>query len=101
MLLTCSNVFGQQETRCTIQMKLNDRRLVETAEVEGGWIYRVTADSTLFVREGPGTRYPIIGELCRGELVVGREGVNGWELVIAPVSRLSGYVAGGWLKRVD
>lgn len=82
-----------------MQMSAADARVQEVLAYEGGAVYTVTANSTLYLREGPGTGYKVLGDLCRGELVVGVHREGGWVQVIAPARQhIMGWASARWLR---
>lgn len=59
-------------------------------------IIRVTAD-LLNVREGPGTSYPIITQIARGQVFVADSADAGWERIFLP---MIGGFSQGWVSAV-
>lgn len=63
-------------------------------------VYRVTVDSTLSVRSGAGTNYPIVGLLSKGDEVVIDELEDGWAHLMDTSKGTGRYCSASYLTRV-
>lgn len=65
----------------------------ETPFVTG--LYRVVVDTTLSVRSGPGTSYPIVGILSRGDEIVVDQLEDGWAHLMDTSNGTGRYCSAG------
>lgn len=70
----------------------------ETPFVTG--LYRVVVDTTLSVRSGPGTSYPIVGILSRGDEIVVDQLEDGWAHLMDSSNGTGRYCSADYLTRV-
>ena len=63
-------------------------------------LYRVVVDTTLSVRSGPGTSYPIVGILSRGDEIVVDQLEDGWAHLMDTSNGTGRYCSADYLTRV-
>ncbi len=64
-------------------------------------LYEVNVSSSLTVRSGPGTTYPSVGQLAKGDKVVVDSLTNGWAHLMDTSAGTNRYVSADYLKRLS
>ena len=63
-------------------------------------VYRVTVETTLSIRSGPGLTYPIIGRLSNGDEIVVDNLSDGWARILDEAGSTERYCSADYLTRV-